>query len=145
MKNNRVFNYELASKGDRLFAAITQGVLLFILLIIVYKFIGIPIAAIFSSDTDLIDILISILQGLFLGAIFYPFFTGNLGHKIFGLKVISAETGEDYKKADEGAIRECLKNLLGYLIIPNIWILWDKKNQNLYDKLTNTYVVKRFD
>lgn len=145
MRNNRVYNYELASKGDRLFAAIIQGILLFILLIIVHKLIGIPIATIFSSDTDLIDILISILQGIILGAVFYPFFTGNLGHKIFGLKVISAETGEDYKKADEGAIRECLKNILGYLIIPNIWILWDNKNQNLYDKLTKTYVVKRYD
>jgi len=145
MKNNRVYNYELASKGDRLFAAIIQGILLFILLIILYKLIGIPISTIFSSDTDLIDVLISILQGIILGAVFYPFFTGNLGHKIFGLKVISAETGKDYKKADEGAIRECLKNILGYLIIPNIWILWDSKNQNLYDKLTKTYVVKRYD
>lgn len=143
MKNKRFFGYELASKDDRLFGALIQGFLFFIALIIIYKLIGIPVATLFSSQTDLLDILFSILQGLLLGAIFYPFFTGNLGHKIFGLKVISAETGKDFKKPEDGAIRECLKSLLGYLIIPNIWILWDKKNQNLYDKLTKTYVVKK--
>ena len=143
MRDNRVFGYKLASKSDRLFGTLIQGFLFFALLSIAYTLVGVPITSLLSSETDLMDILISIIQGLLLGVIFYPLFTGNVGHKIFGLKVISAETGEDYKKYDEGALRECLKTLLGYFVIPNIWILWDQKNQNLYDKLTKTYVVKK--
>jgi uncharacterized RDD family membrane protein YckC len=59
------------------------------------------------------------------------------------LKVISSETGDDYKKASDGAIRELLKGVLSFFLIPIIWILWDDKNQNLYDKLTKTYVVEK--
>ena len=79
---------------------------------------------------------------LIIGAVLYPICIGNLGHKIFNLKVISSESGVDYNKASDGAIREFLKYLSSYLIIPIIWILWDNKNQNLYDKLTKTFVVE---
>ena len=79
---------------------------------------------------------------LIIGAVLYPICMGNLGHKIFNLKVISSESGADYNKASDGAIREFLKYLSSYLIIPIIWILWDNKNQNLYDKLTKTFVVE---
>ena len=108
----------------------------------IYLIFGYPLIELFDTDFELSEIGYSAIAGLIVGAIFYPIFTGNLGHKIFGLKVISSETGEDYKKSTEGAIRELLKQVLGYLIIPVIWILWDEKNQNLYDKLTKTYVVK---
>ena len=53
----------------------------------------------------------------------YPIFTGNLGHRIFNIKVISEETGEDYKAPEKVAIREGLKHVLGFLLIPSIWIL----------------------
>jgi len=90
-----------------------------------------------------LDLDLQLFFGLIVGAVFYPIFTGNLGHKIFNLKVISSESGSDYRKASDGAIREFLKYILGYLIIPMIWILWDEKNQNLYDKFTKTYVVEK--
>ncbi|MBZ9631827.1 RDD family protein [Salegentibacter sp. LM13S] len=139
----RVHGYELASKGDRLVAAIVRSIIILMAFILIYTVLGTPISEVLNSDADLTDMLFGIIQSLILGAIFYPLFIGNIGHKIFGLKVISVENGEDFKKYDEGALREALKNLSGYLIIPNIWILWDEKNQNLYDKLTKTYVVKK--
>ncbi len=139
----RKHGYELASKIERLIAAIVSSVIILIAFILIYFLLGIPISEVLNRDNDWIDILFGVIQSLILGAIFYPIFTGNIGHKIFGLKVISAENGEDFKKYDEGALREALKNLLGYLIIPSIWILWDENNQNLYDKLTKTYVVKK--
>lgn len=39
-------------------------------------------------------------------------FIGNLGHRIFNLKVIYEDTREDYMKPENGAIRECLKYAL---------------------------------
>ena len=86
--------------------------------------------------------ILSIVSSVILGAICYPYLKGNIGHNLFKLKVISSETGEDYSKSSQGAFRELLKATLGILIIPSIWILWDDKNQNLYDKFTKTYVVE---
>jgi uncharacterized RDD family membrane protein YckC len=34
---------------------------------------------------------------------------------------------------------------LSFLVVPVIWLLFDKKKQNLYDKITKTLVVKRKD
>jgi len=142
MKDNNLYGYNLASKETRLLANLTEGLIYFIFMAGIYFILGYPVRELFDSDFELSEIGYSAIAGLIVGAIFYPIFTGNLGHKIFGLKVISSETGEDYKKSTEGAIRELLKQVLGYLIIPIIWILWDEKNQNLYDKLTKTYVVE---
>ena len=142
MTNNKLHGYTLASKGTRFIASLTEGIIYFIFMAGIYFMLGYPIRDLLNSDFELSEIGYSAIAGLIVGAIFYPIFTGNLGHKIFGLKVISSETGEDYKKSTEGAMRELLKNVLSYLIIPIIWILWDEKNQNLYDKLTKTYVVE---
>jgi len=95
-----------------------------------------------SEFSGFIDIPVDAIFGLIVGAIFYPIFCGNLGHRIFNLKVICEETGEDYNKAEKGALRECLKYALTFLIIPIIWILWDEKRQNIYDKMTKTLVVE---
>jgi len=87
-----------------------------------------------------------ILRGIiagFFGMIIYPFFSGNLVHKIMGLKVINLKTGLDQTNALEGGLREFLKMTLGYLIIPVLWLIYDKENQNIYDKITNTIVVKQ--
>jgi len=142
MKDNKLHGYNLASKGTRLIAHLTEAGIYFIFMSGIYFILGYPIIEVFNRDFELFRIGYSAIFGLIVGAIFYPIYSGNLGHKIFGLKVIYSETGEDYKKTSEGAIRESLKKILGYLVIPNIWVLWDKKNQNLYDKLTKTYVVK---
>lgn len=138
-----VYGYKLASRWKRLFANLLEFFIFFIIIVlplILYKVItkGYNI-----EDLGSIGIEYFTPFSLFVGALFYPLFTGNLGHKIFGLKVISSKTGDDYNKASEGAIREFLKYMMSFFLIPIIWILWDDKNQNLYDKLTKTFVVEK--
>lgn len=139
---NQVHGYILASKGTRFLANLLETFIYAIIIFIPYTFYT------FSSFKEFVNsnpfgFGFAAIFGLIVGAIFYPIFTGNLGHRIFGLKVISSESGNDYNKASDGAIRELLKGVSSFLIIPMIWILWDNKNQNLYDKLTKTYVVEK--
>ena len=140
----KTFGYKLATSGERFFASLVEGILFITLIMGVSIVIGKPFYEYLTRDFQLIEVVYSAVSGLIIGAIFYPLFVGNLGHKIFNLKVVSEETGEDYNKAQKGAMRECLKYVLSYLIIPIIWILWDSKNQNLYDKITKTLVVKKY-
>ncbi len=75
---------------------------------------------------------------------FIPCLVGNLGHKIFKLKVISAEDGSDWNAAGKGAFREGIKSALSILLeIPGLWIFFDDDNQTLHDKIAKTYVVKK--
>lgn len=143
MKETQNHGYKLASKGKRFIASIIESVLFILATLIIYSILGISISEYWNSEFELIEIGYSAIIGLLVGAIFYPIFIGTLGHKIFNLKVISTETGEDYNRAKKGAIRECLKYVLAYFLIPVIWILWDNNNQNLYDKLTKTIVVEK--
>ena len=143
MNKKTTHGYQLASKGKRLIATLCEGIIFILITLGIYLILGKSISEYWNSDFEFIDVGFSAITGLIVGAIFYPMFIGNLGHRIFSLKVISAETGEDYKKPEKGAIRECLKYVLSYLIIPSIWILWDQKNQNLYDKITKTLVVEK--
>ena len=147
--SNLVHGYKLASKGTRLLANLTEAFIFFIFCMII--FVPLIIFKIITKDFYPEDHpyfyiakpeYVTILS-LIIGAVFYPIFTGNLGHRIYNLKVISCESGSDYNKAYEGAIREFLKYMLGYFVFPMIWILWDDKNQNLYDKLTKTLVVEK--
>lgn len=139
----KYFGYELARRRERFFAAVTETLIVFIILFMIFG------KKILSTDEEIT--LISIffdaawgaLYGIVFGALFYPIWSGNLGHKIFGLKVISAEDGSDYKKAGQGALRETVKGAISVFVIPAIWLLWDDNRQNLYDKVVKTYVVKK--
>ncbi|WP_339923433.1 helix-turn-helix domain-containing protein [uncultured Cyclobacterium sp.] len=143
VKSDLVHGYKLAPKGIRFLANLTEFIIFYVI------FIGpIVLFKIFTKDLHAITgAFVKVehyaLFSLFIGGVLYPVFSGNLGHKIYNLKVISAESGADYKKAFEGAIREFLKFGSSILLIPMIWLLWDNKNQNLYDKLTKTFVVER--
>jgi uncharacterized RDD family membrane protein YckC len=130
------FGFELARRRERLFATIIESVV-----------ISIPVLMIFggdSLDSDSFDTVAggTILSAI-LGAIFYPMWGGNLGHKIMGLCVISAEDGTVQTNSKTGAIREAIKSLSAWLFIPIVWLLWDENRQNLYDKAVKTYVVKK--
>ena len=139
--NKEAHGYTIASKGKRLIATLVEGIIFGTLFYVSYRIFGGSFKELIEKDFKAIEIVYSAVYGIIIGGVFYPLFTGNLGHKIFNLKVISAEIGEDFNKAENGAIRECLKSVLSYLIIPIIWILWDENNQNLYDKLTKKLVV----
>ncbi|MBV6462021.1 MAG: hypothetical protein HJHJAOHD_02157 [Flavobacteriales bacterium] len=138
ISNDKYFGYELARRRERLFATIIEAII-----------IAVPILLLFGDDVSNSDpySLGSIVGGAILsailGAIFYPMWGGNLGHKIMGLKVISAENGEIQSNAKTGAIREALKSVFSLVFIPVVWLLWDDNRQNLYDKVVKTYVVKK--
>ena len=135
------FGYQLASRRERFFASLVQTI---VVLIPYFYFNGFE--DFFKEDISFEDIVrdafFGALSGAVLGAIFYPFWQGNLGHRLFGLKVISAKSGKDVKTPWQGAWREAAKGFLSAFVLPAIWLLWDSKNQNLYDKIVETYVVR---
>lgn len=134
INTDKFFGYALASRRDRFFAVILESIILIIPSYIIFgdsdpfSFNSIALGAVFSAV---------------LGAIVYPMWGGNIGHKIMGLQVISSENGEVQNNAKAGIIREGLKSVFSSVVIPVIWLLWDENKQNLYDKVANTYVVKR--
>ena len=143
ISNGYAYGYKIASKWKRLLANLLEFLILFTIILVPIMLYQVIKYGYEFGDFNPVGIEYITPFSLFVGAFFYPLFAGNLGHKIFGLKVISAKSGDDYNKASEGAIREFLKYIMSYLIIPMIWILRDHKNQNLYDKFTKTFVVEK--
>jgi uncharacterized RDD family membrane protein YckC len=138
VSNNKYFGYDLARRRERLFATILESII-----------IAVPILLLFgdsasnSNPYSFGSIFGYGFLSAILGALFYPMWGGNLGHKIMGLIVISAENGEIQNNAKTGAIREALKSVFSIFFIPVVWLLWDDNRQNLYDKVVKTYVVKK--
>ncbi len=130
------FGYELASSTQRFLASLVESIILCIPLFVIF---GTDFGDFFSIKS----LLTQIFFGVVSGALFYQSWSGNLGHKIFGLKVISSIDGKDQNNAVAGIKREVLKNVLFLIIVPVMWLLWDDNKQNLYDKVVNTIVVKR--
>ncbi len=142
MEQTPEYQYKIASKGKRLLAHLLEGIIYLIITLIYYNILGKSVDDYLNREVSLKEVLYSALASIVTGLVFYPIFSGNLGHKLLGLKVISSKSGKDYNYASDGAIRELLKYLGGFLIIPVLWLLWDKENQNLYDKVTETFVVE---
>ncbi|MCS7076829.1 MAG: RDD family protein [Bacteroidia bacterium] len=112
-----------------------------------------------SNPTNiLVNALVEILVYGLYGYLCYPYLRGTLGHRILGMRVINMD--RTTLNGNEGAIRELLKqgpfilsdistllelgvssliNLAA--LIYNIWLLWDRNKQNVYDKIAKTYVV----
>jgi len=133
------FGYTLASRGERLGAAIAESIIIYLPL----YFISSNSTLLYNDDIfDFTSLALQTGLAAVFGAIFYSLWSGNLGHKLLGLKVISAVDGSDQKMLTIGAAREALKSILGLFLIPSIWLLWDSKKQNLYDKIVKTIVVK---
>ena len=142
-----VEGFKFATKTERLLANIAENLIAFLAIIILYISLGLTIDDLFHdmlNGKPSIEALFatSIFIGLFR-MLFYPVFSGNLGHIIFGLKVIDTKTGKNISSFKSGFIREFLKAAGSHFIIPNIWILFHKENRNLYDILLHTAVVKK--
>lgn len=121
--------YQLAPLGHRFAAQMINWVFAFICFTILSKTWADNIALFFTP-------LLSLAT--------YYFRSGNLGHILLGLKVIQAADGNDLKPV-AGGVRELIKSLGNWFILPSIWLLWDDKRQNIYDKIFNTVVVHRKD
>ena len=137
--NQENFGYTLASPWLRLGAVIIEGIVIYVPL---YLFLGNNKMLFGDNLYDIVPILTQTVISALLGAVFYSLWSGNLGHKILGMKVVSAIDGADQKNPVNGIVREALKSILSNFFIPAIWLLWDSKKQNLYDKVTKTLVVK---
>lgn len=140
--NDKYFGYVLAGRWERLFATLLESICLVLpFLVFEYSFLLND----FNNDNPFSfeSIGYSTLICMILGAIWYPAWSGNLGHKIMGLKVISSVDGSDLNSVSAGISREALKCILGYVLLPIIWLLWDNNKQNLYDKIVKSYVVKK--
>jgi uncharacterized RDD family membrane protein YckC len=136
--NNKYFGFNLARRRERLFATVIESIIIAIPIILLFQD-----SVIDSDPYSLSSVAGYAILSAILGAIFYPMWGGNLGHKIMGLQVISAENGEIQNNTKTGALREALKNIFGIVFIPVVWLLWDDNRQNLYDKVVKTYVVKK--
>lgn len=137
-QTGKYFGYELATRRERFFAMLVETIILFILYLLFFGGTSIN-----NEGNSFGSIVGATISSAIMGAIFYSMWSGNLGHKIIGLKVISSVDGSDQNKAFIGALREGLKNLFAFVLFPIIWLLWDFDRQNLYDKVLKTYVVKK--
>lgn len=144
-EDHSYFGYELGQRKMRLLAMLTEALIYGLMAFLFMTSFGYDVTE--RPDTGPIitwtDVLSSAITSFLTGMLFYPLFSGNLGHRIFGLKVISSQTGKDYNSSMEGGARELLKTLLAFLLVPVVWIVFDKDKQNLYDKVTKTLVVKK--
>lgn len=120
--------YKMATPSRRLAACLLHW---FIALVVVTIFF--PNA---NSGTSLFIMCV-------FSAISYYFWSGNIGHKILKLKVIKVDTEADCKNPVIGFFREPIKLFCCWIIIPNIWLFFDEKKQNLYDKIFNTIVIEK--
>jgi uncharacterized RDD family membrane protein YckC len=142
MISSKYFGYTLARSQDRFFAYLVQNLIVLIPFFLIYG------EEIFNSDEEYTlvsfvdDAIYSAISGAILGAICYPIWGRSLGHKVLGLKVISAVDGSDYSQISQGVVREAIKGALSAFFVPAMWLLWDDDKQNLYDKITKTFVVK---
>ncbi len=136
--DQKYFGYQLARRRERLFATILETIIIVVPLFLLFG------EGIFEGDPYSLSSIIggAIISAIF-GAVFYAMWGGNLGHKVMGLQVISSKDGTIQKNAKTGALRESLKNVFGLVILPLVWLLWDSDRQNLYDKVVNTYVIKK--
>ena len=138
------FGYELAKRRERLFAYLVEAFIVSVTFLLLFLVMGVDFENVPEKPfIDIHDVLYSAVTGVVMGAVLYPIFSGNLGHAILGMKVISSVTGEDYKSPLQGAVRETLKYVLGYLIVPFLVIFFDKRKQTLIDMMTKTLVVKK--
>ncbi len=146
------YGYQLASAGQRLGAVLISGIfeilVIGILAVGLFVLVGnenfLKVIERFEKMNLYSEIFYTALFGGLLHGLFYPSFSGNLGHKLMGLKVINSKTGNlvGFWSSTSGWNREFLKTIFAYAIIPVIWLLFDKKKQNLYDKACKTLVVK---
>ncbi len=141
-RQEKYFGYQLARRRERFFASLAETIIIVTPFILIFGTEWLNEEPV-GFGSFIIESILGSIFGAILGIIFYPIWSGNLGHRIFGLKVISVEDGTDFSTALQGGIREFTKSLFGIIIIPAIWLLWDKDKQNLYDKVVESYVVKK--
>ncbi|CAM4235715.1 hypothetical protein [Gillisia hiemivivida] len=78
--------YKIASKVKRLLAHLLEGIIYLIITLIYYNILGNSVDDYLNREVSVEHVLYSALASIVTGFIFYPIFSGNLGHKLLGLK-----------------------------------------------------------
>jgi uncharacterized RDD family membrane protein YckC len=139
-------NMKLASIPQRFLGYILTLIFTLIVYVTIFKIFhqAIDVLYAYVSSSFFRYVLFAGVSSQLLNGIFYPFFAGNIGHYIMGLKVVHVYEGQQIPVYSlfTGMRREMEKGILGLVLIPVIWLLFDKKRQNIYDKIEGTIVVK---
>lgn len=126
----------------RLAAFILQAVLSIIPIFLIAYFLGYTFEDfIHNIPLFALGIIIIGVCSSAIGILLYPAYQGNIGHRIFNLKVIDADTKEIISAPSHGAIRGFLKVCLVPLVFPIIVIFFNRSRQTLWDKISNSRVV----
>jgi uncharacterized RDD family membrane protein YckC len=135
-------DYVLADYYQRILAVIINTA---IYLFIWYLLIGNSMFS-DSSEPPLIseywDFILSCAIWAVFNSIFYPFFSGTIGHKIMGIKVVTKKYNINYSSFFEAIFRELVKNISVLLLFPCIWIFFNKERRCIHDYFYGTIVVK---
>ena len=142
-----LLEHQLASKWQRFTAHLLEMILLGVIAISLVYMVDGDVDALFRDSNKSIfnsfeNFYGSLLAGI-LGAILYPRFSGNIGHRLMGIKLIEIKTGAECRSSWKGFKREFVKSLFYILIIPNLWILFDHRNQNYYDRIFGIVAVRK--
>jgi uncharacterized RDD family membrane protein YckC len=127
--------YEIAGAGKRFTGLILYLILTFIISNLLHSIFK-PLNINFTEWLIITAVLINFIS--------YKLFSGNIGHVILSMKVVKADTMEDFNNPIFGLAREFIKSiLLTMFFIIHALIIFDKRNQNVYDKFLNTIVVNK--
>lgn len=135
---------ELASAGDRLLAAILDGVVSFILMfavIILAGFFG-AISESLGSVVSLIGLLGS-WAVLFISAVMGEGRLGeSYGKHLIGVRVVSTRTSQPIGSPAAFG-RNIIRGIgINAFLLGVLWILWDPQRQGWHDKVVDSVVVK---
>jgi len=138
---------EYSGFGRRLVAAIIDGVLEAIVVILLLQLIPV-LAGVYQNESPNLFSFFLVLILLFMAAIlFYPtFMIGKYGATIGKMIVKIKVVDQNNQKPSWGTaiMRETVGKFVSGFIpfyIGHLWMLWDEKKQTIHDKIASTYVI----
>jgi hypothetical protein len=98
MENSTITkDVEIASKTSRLLAFLIDNLIIqTIFFSYIYFIEDITLWNYLDKEFDLFDTLTGTLIALIYGSLIYPIFSGNIGHRIMGLKVVNIENKSNF-------------------------------------------------
>lgn len=163
-EDNESEDYILAEYQQRFFALLINLVVFIFILFIISGRSLFDETNSESSTSEFADFIISAIVWSAFNAIFYPFFSGTLGHKIMGIMIVESIKIEKFNTIDmilkpnhpfeidiidrklnrffRALYREFFKIIFLSFIFPCLWIFLNKTRKCLHDYILNTTVIK---
>ncbi len=136
-------NLNYASFWQRLGAAIIDGILLFLVGLVIARILGIDPFETRSMRFEIIVNLIGVVEyWLYFAILESSKWQGSLGKRALGI-VVTDLTGNriSFGKATGRHFAKIISFII--LLIGFLMVLWDEKKQGLHDKLAKTLVIRR--